>query len=272
MILGLGACSSGGGAGGASLAENRGPVVSQLKAFLASRSQATIVLSETLQGTGSQQYSVYTGTGTLDRSDGAWSVTALPLRVTNTFYAQKVIDAGGAAYMDPSSLAVVMPKAKWITISGSISQLRNTPPLPLGITPLMAAEAASASGVLYQKGHSGEILGVTDQGYTARISASAAMSAISDARTPTAYQAIARLLLDNRTLLLTVYLSSSGRLGAFGYACAAKGSVYSVSVLYYSTKPLPGAGPAAPTTGIVSLTAFNRALIAYGKKTHQKTS
>jgi hypothetical protein len=45
-----------------------------------------------------------------------------------------------------------------------------------------------------------------------------------------------------------------------------------VSVLHYTTTPLPSARPAAPTTGIVSLTHFNRALTGYDKKTHQKTS
>jgi hypothetical protein len=44
-----------------------------------------------------------------------------------------------------------------------------------------------------------------------------------------------------------------------------------VSVLHYTTTPLPSARPAAPTTGIVSLTHFNR-LTGYDKKTHQKTS
>jgi hypothetical protein len=274
MAVGLAACSSGAGAGagGAKPAENPFPAVSELKSFLASTSPATIVLSETLQGTGQQQSSVYTGTGSLDRPDGAWSVSALPLRVTSTFYAQKVIEAGGDAYMDPASLSVVLPGAKWITISGSIDELRNTPPLPLGITPLMAAEAASASGVRYVKAHVGEIFGVKEQGYTASMSASTAMSAIAAARTPAAYQAIARLLLDNRTLLLTVYLSSSGKLGAFGYACATEGSDDAVSVLYYITKPLPGARPAAPTSGIVSLAEFNKALTAYDRKTHQKRS
>ena len=95
----------------------------------------------------------------------------LPFKVTNPSYAEKVLDAGGAVYMDTASLQYVMPKASWITLAGSLTTLQDTVLLPLGVTPLMAAEIAATSGIDYHKTKVTSILGASDQGFSATITA-----------------------------------------------------------------------------------------------------
>ncbi|MGO9197492.1 MAG: hypothetical protein ACLQK4_10240 [Acidimicrobiales bacterium] len=258
IAVGLAGCSGGASGGQASAATKA------LKSFTASKSNVAIFLSDTLEETG-HDLSVYSGTGTLDRADGSWSVTVLPFKVTNPSYAEKVLDAGGAVYMDTASLQYVMPKASWITLAGSLTTLQDTVLLPLGVTPLMAAEIAAASGIDYHKTKVTSILGASDQGFSATITASAARKALASDGTPIAYQRVAEALFDGHELTLSVFLSKSGQLGAFGYNCAGATSSYHVGALYYTITQPPGPAPSAPTSGVVSLRAFNAALLAYDK-------
>jgi len=267
LVLSLAACSSSTAPKATSTAPKvtgAAAIAGQLKDFMVSKSNRVVAVSETLQAkNGSLQ--VYSGSGDLAGSSGAWSITALPLRVTNTAFEEKVIDAGGTAYMRTASLQVVMPKADWAIMAGSLAALQNSALLPLAVNPLMVAAAvAAAPGGHYSAVGSTSIDGVTDAGYTASVPASVALQAIAAAGTPAAYQHLAAELLDGRTLRLQVYVSKSGALGAFGFSCRVKASDEAFTVLdYTTTQPPASQQPVAPTTGVVSLAKFIAALRYY---------
>jgi hypothetical protein len=260
VVLGLAACSS----STAPKATGPAAIAGQLHDFMASKSNRVVAVSETLQAkNGSLQ--VYSGSGDLAGASGAWSITALPLRVTNTSFEEKVIDAGGTAYMRSASLRVVMPKADWVIMAGSLGALQNSALLPLAVNPLMvAASVAAAPGGHYSEIGTTSIDGVTDAGYTASVPAGVALHAIAAAGTPVAYQHLAAELLDGRTLRVEVYVSKSGTLGAFGFSCSAKLPDEAFTVLdYTTTQPPASQQPVAPTTGVVSLAKFIAALRYY---------
>jgi hypothetical protein len=213
-----------------------------------------------------QVQSVFGGKGTLQASTGDWAINALPSRVTDLSYQDKILDVGGVAYTHTPSLTVAMPHAQWVTISGPITELVDGPVLPLALTARMVAEFSTAPGVHWTSSKATEMAGQKVQLYTASLSATAALNAISAGHESKAYQQVAKVLFDGRTVSLYASLSHAGSLVAFGYELPEVPNYPGFNITYYPIAPPAAAFPTARVQDVVTLPAFVKALFAYNQK------
>ncbi len=258
MGLGLAACSS------TSTPKGPAAVPGLLHGFAATHSKTAVLVSEALQPA-SGNLQVYIGTGTLDRSNGAWYIEATPPKVKAGHDSEQVLLAGGTGYMRTPSVLIVLTKTSWVAMGGTNQALQSTPMLALAVTPSMAAAAGSTPGIAYKYIGPTTADGEKAKAYSASVSATAALQAIEAAGSPAGYREFAADLFDGRKVTLFAYVALSGAIAGFGFSCAATANVYGVTEIDYVTTASPGPEPVAPATGVVSLAKFDAALTTYNK-------